>query len=493
MELAPTLEPPSSRSSGTSLRHWPVIFWAAAFLVVGATLQCHTGAPLDADTAYHVAVGRLIRAHGILHAFPWTPFSWLANHYADKELAFHLALAAVGNLPWITAARIVGALWGAAALLALFLILRAERVRWPGLWALLPLCASTVFLFRFVLVRPHVASIALAPVVLWACVRRRLVIVALVSALYPWFYVGWTLAVAMAVIAEVARAVTRERPTLTPIAVVLGGVVVGIALHPNAANLVRFTWIQSVDVLLRGAWGGDAVLELGDEFRAFSAGEWAKWLLGAAGAAAVGAALSWPSRDVMTRAFSIAALCFCAMTLRTARFAEYFVPFSIVALALGSRTVRWRWFPVAAAAALALYATPTTAKFLDDAAQATEDLPPAVGAQLAAAIPPGSQVFTCGWGHTGTMMLALPERRFIVALDPTFFYVNDPDLYRLWYSLPRAPPGHPAAIIREKFGARFVVCRYDDRFRRFFNRLATDGDTRPLTVAEGWEAYDLGG
>lgn len=464
----------------------------ALCVVVAATLQWHTGAPLDADTAYHVAVGRLIRAHGILHEFPWTPFSWLAKHYADKELAFHLALAGVAGLPWVDAARVVGTLWGAGLLLVFFFILRAERVRFPAAWAILPLASASVFLFRFVLVRPHVASIGFAAVILWACVRRRLGVVAVASALYPWFYVGWTLALAMAIVAEIARMSVRERPEWKPLAAVVAGLTIGIALHPNAANLLRFTWIQSVDVLVRRAWGRDALLELGDEFRAFSPAEWATLLLGASVAAVAAAVLAWRSRDATTRAFCLAALCFGALTIRTARFAEYFVPLSVVALALGSRFVAWRWFPLATAGVLVACAAPATAQFVEDSGQATELLTPDVGARLAGAIPPGAQVFTCEWGHTGTMMLALPERRFIVALDPTFFYLNDPDLYRTWFELPRDPPPHPSEAIRQRFGARFVLCRYDQRFRRFFNRLALDPGTRPISVDAGWEAYDLG-
>ncbi len=466
---------------------------AAGFLGIAAGLQCHTGSPLDGDTAYHVAVGRLIAQHGILHAFPWTPFSWLAEHYADKELAFHLALAAVAGLPWATAARIVGAIWGAGLLLATYGLLRAERVRFPSLWAVLPLASSAVFLFRFVLVRPHVASVAFAAAILGGSVRRRPLVVAVLAMAYPWFYVGWPIAVVMPCIAEGARILSRERPDWRPLAAAVVGAGAGVLLHPNAANLVGFARVELVDVLLRGAWGREAILELGDEFRPFTIGEWGKWLAGPLAACAAAGVLAWRSGDVATRAFALAAACFCALTLRTARFAEYFVPFSILALALASRSVRWRWFPAVAAGCLALYAAPTSAKFLRDAGRARDLMPPVVASRLAAAIPAGSQVFTCEWGLTGTMMLALPDRRFIVALDPTLFYVQSPDLYRAWFSLPRNPPEHPAAAIRDLFHARYVLCRWDPRFRRFFNALALDGPTRPLLpFGTEWEAYDLG-
>ena len=123
--------------------------WALCFLAVAGLVQLLTPVPWDADTAYHVAVSRLIARHGILHAFPWTPFSWLADHYADKELLFHLLLVPLAGLPWITAAKVAGTVAGAALLLALYLVLRKEGGPGAGLWALLPLGASASFLLRF--------------------------------------------------------------------------------------------------------------------------------------------------------------------------------------------------------------------------------------------------------------------------------------------------------------------------------------------------------
>lgn len=490
MEPPPIADAAAPRSRAASLAS--LAGAAALFVLVAAALQWNTGSPLDGDTAYHVAVGRLIARHGILHAFPWTPFSWLAEHYADKELAFHLALAAVAGLPWATAARAVGTIWCAGLLLALHLILRAEKVRLAWLWALLPLVASSLFLFRVTVVRPHVASVALAAAILWAAVRGRPLVVAALSALYPWFYVAWPLAIAMPVVAGAARALRRERPDWKPVAAAAVGLAIGVALHPNAANLFGFTRIQLVDVLVRGAWGREAVRELGDEFRAATAREWATLLAGAVGALGAAAVLAWRAADDMARAFAIAAACFLAATVRTIRFGEYFVPFSVLALAFASRAIRWRWFAPVTAACLGLYSAPAALTLLSDVREARPLMAPEVEAQLAAAIPPGAQVFTCEWEHTGTLMLALPERRFMVALDPTFFYALSPGLYEKWFALPRQPPEHPAGVIRETFGARYVVCRWQDRSRKFFNRLALDGDVRSLLMSADWEAYDLG-
>ena len=79
----------------------------------------------------------------------------------------------------------------------------------------------------------------------------------------------------------------------------------------------------------------------------------------------------------------------------------------------------------------------------------------------------------------------------VVALDPTLFYLKDPDLYRLWFTLPRAAPPHPAELIRRYFGADYVMCRWDPRFREFLTNLAFDEDVRTIVNDEDWNVYDL--
>jgi len=442
-------------------------------------------------------VGRLVAEHGLLKAFPWTPFSWLADHYADKELLFHLFFAPLSWLPWTVAAKVVGALSGATLLLALFLVLRAQGVRWAGVWALVPLAASDVFLFRFALVRPHVLSIALSLVALWAAARGRLVALGIVAFLYPWTYVAWQLPLVLVAVAEAARLASGARPRWRPAAVALVATAAGVAVHPNGLNLVRFSWVVISDVLVRGAWGGGEVVDLGLEFLPFTGAQWLRWMLGATAMALAAAALAWRRRreDPVAAAFALAALLFGALTARTARFAEYGVPFAVAALALAVQGLRPRWRLAAPALALGgslAYSGGPILETLEGLRARPSRLPPETAAAMRASIPPGSQVFTCEWGLTGTLMVALPDRKFLVALDPTLFHLKDPELYRLWVRLVQRPPDGAAEVIRQRFGARFVACFWDPRFRRLMDQLAFAPGVRTVVFTEDWSVYDLG-
>jgi hypothetical protein len=482
-------------SSEPSKNRWSIYVWASLYFLIAGALQLNIPYPWDDDTAYHVVVGKLIREHGILHAFPWTPFSWLAEHYADKELLFHLIFVPFASLNWVTAAQIVGTLTGAALLFILYLVLRTENVRFPGLWALVPLACSVLFLFRFVLVRPHQLSIILALIVLWAAVRGRLVILAAASAVYPWAYVAfWQLPLLLFIASTTARLLSGARVQWKPAAAIIGGMTLGLALHPNAVNLLIVNWMHMVDVLFKQSWGRQIGFELGGEFKPYPLPAWVQGLLFSVLMTITSVVYAWRNRrqDFMTLAFGLAAVGFCILTIKSARFAEYFVPFSVAAMALASRSVKWRYLPHVILGISIAWMALVQPHILSDLSKRQNDMPPRTETFLQQQIPVGAQVFTTDWDHTGWLMLALPDRRFIVALDPTFFYFKDPDLYRVWYRICREAPAGAAETIRRRFGARYVLGLNIAGTSKLFSQLGSERGVRTLLISDIWLLFDLG-
>jgi hypothetical protein len=488
-------EQPAIPSTSTSRRGGALALggWAALLTGVAALLQLLTPVPWDADTGYHVAVGKLIAEHGILEAFPWTPFSWLADHYADKELLFHLLLAPLSALSWITAAKLAGTLLGGGVLVALFLVLRAESVPRPGLWALLPLAASGGFVLRFALVRPHLLSIALAVLVLSAAARGRHAVLAAACLLYPWCYIAWHLPLVLVGLVELARALSGRRPEWKPFAVAAAALAIGVAVHPNAANLVRFWWLVHVEILGRTAWAGRKGFELGAEFQPYAVTDLLRYAFVPALLTSVAAAIAWRRRreDEVSLAFAIAAVAFGALTLASSRFIEYFAPFAALAVALALRDRGPRLASVALGASF-LFTAAFGARPVLALGTRGDEIPPPFIEFIRERIPPGAQVFTCDWGLTGELMIALPDRRFIVALDPVLFHANDPDLYATWYALPSAGPPDAAQVIRSRFGARYVLCAALPGSAPLFRRLAADPAVETVLASPLWYLYDLG-
>lgn len=466
------------------------IAWVMAFAACASVIQLATKVPIDADTEYHVAVARLIRAHGVLHAFPWTPFSWLADHYADKELLFHLLMVPFSALSWIQCAQIVGSVAGTAMLVVAYTVLRAEQVRWAGVWVLSTLASSSFFLVRFALVRPHVLSMTLALAVTWAAARRRWLPLMVSSFLYPFSYVAWHLPLLLIAVVEIARALSGSRLDPHPWLIAAGSIALGLLVHPNFPEIVQFTWIVIKDVLVGTAWTGRAGFAQGTEFLPADPAGMFRFGLFPVAFALTALYLAARRREVLPLSFAFTALAFGIMTLRSWRFMEYFAPFATVALAVSVKPRR-SWIPAALLAACAVFAVTVGREPLGFFGGRPEGISPAEAHILQRNVPEGTQVFTCGWGLTGQLMLALPERRFLVALDPVLMFKKDPGAYATWFALVHDAGKASAAIVRDTFSARFILCEVGPEYRPFLVAMSRDPLARLTWHSRSWALFEI--
>jgi hypothetical protein len=357
------------------------------------------------------------------------------------------------------------------------------------------LLSSLIFIDRFMLVRPHLLSITLALVLLWAAVRGRYMMLAAVSVLYPWAYVAfWQLPGLLLIAAETARFLSEGRVSWKPAAVAAAGIATGVAIHPNTANLLAINWIHMADILFRNSWMGRPGFDLGTELNALPAAAW----IGGLGAnvlmTVIAISLAWRNRriDVAPLAFSFAALGFCLLTVRSGRFAEYFVPFAVAAAGLAARPVAWRFFSPALISASAVLTLWIGGGFFVELTNRPNDMPANVASSLQMLIPKAAQVFTTDWSHTGWLLLTLPDRRFMVALDPTLFFRKDPQLYDLWYRICHEAPPDSAEVIRRNFGARYVLGLNTAANNELFYQLSRDGSVKKLLYSNTWLLFDLG-
>lgn len=481
--------PEAERLPGRALRS---LGWALVLLAVAGLVQLLTPNPWDADTGYHLAVARLVREHGLLRSFPWTPFSWLSDHWADKELLFHLLFVPFADLSYAAAARAVGTIAGGLALVTGYGILRAERVERAELWSLAALAASGSFVERFAMVRPHLLAIGLALAVTWSAARRRWLLCLALGALYPFTYIGWPLAIALALLAEVARLLCRDRPDVRPSLALVAGCALGVVVHPDFPDIARFAWLVHARILVDTAWRARAGFDLGQEFQPFAAGNLLRYVLVPALLTVAALVLSLRRRASVPLAFALAAAALLALTLRTARFIEYLAPFSAVAAGLAvSGAALPRWTPTAVLASSFAFTAAFGAAPVLALRTRGSDIPPPFVRAFRATIPEGAQVFTCEWGLTGELMLALPERRFMVALDPVLFWAKDPERYARWYELPRRGGAGAADAIRRTFGARFVLCTADPRWSPLLTALTADPSVARVIKSPLWFLYDL--
>lgn len=475
-----------------------VALWIGLIVCVVFLLQKSMPYPLDDDTAYHFSVARLLREQGMLHSFPWTRFSWQLDHYADKEFFFHLLFVPFTQLGFNAASRSVGTIGGASILVTIFLILRYERVKLAGLWALIPL-GTTIFLYRFLQVRPHLFSIAFAIILIWAYCRQKRALLFLVALLYPLFYVAfWQIPLILIVAAEGGRLLSGKHFNGKLSLLVVTGLFAGVVIHPNSLNLLEMNRIHMVDVLFRNAWGDHVEFNMGGEFDPLGFIGWLRVLLPATVFAAVGVYLAWRERksDPLYPALALAMILFALLTARTNRFLEYFVPLSLLTFAILADRYRKQYtLPAAMACSIVftVFGGGYLLGYIYKQDERSWQMSPAVVDKAAALIPAGSNVFTCGWEYTGGLLLDLPGRNYMVALDPTLLYKHDPKLYNLWYRTLLDAPQSAAEVVRKSFDSSYAVCLDDPSLHPFFNAVAKDRKVKVLFSNGKWIVFDLYG
>jgi hypothetical protein len=276
--------------------------------------------------------------------------------------------------------------------------------------------------------------------------------------------------------------------------VAAAGLAAGLLVHPNFPEIARFAWIVNAGILLETAWAARQGFELGAEFDPMAPLDVARHLLVPALLVAVAWALGWRTRreDSTPLALVACATVLLALTLRTARFVEYAVPFAVVAAALAaSRSRAPAVVPALVLAASFVYTAAFGSGPVRSLGARGEDVPAPFAELFRATVPAGAQVFTCEWGLTGSLMLALPERRFLVALDPVLFWRKDPERYALWRRLTREGGPDAAEEIRRAFEARFVLCTAHPSNAPLLRALTADPSVSRVLKSPLWFLYDL--
>jgi hypothetical protein len=105
---------------------------------------------------------------------------------------------------------------------------------------------------------------------------------------------------------------------------------------------------------------------------------------------------------------------------------------------------------------------------------------------------PGERVFTAQWADSSPLLYFAPQLQSLVALDPTAFYAQDPQLFQAYVDVVHGDDPNPARTIHERFGARWVTLWKMPTFQRLARQL---GEAPGVSVAFSDSDYlvvDLG-
>jgi hypothetical protein len=189
-----------------------------------------------------------------------------------------------------------------------------------------------------------------------------------------------------------------------------------------------------------------------------------------AGVVALGLSERRMSTPTATVLFS--AVLFGAMLLKSRRFVEYYPAFALLfcALAWAPLLRQWTqsrpWFGRVLPVTLTLLLAPAIIANVQAAQESLAGSKPYqrfadASHWLRENTPAGSRVFQTDWDDFTRLYFYNTHNTYTLGLDPTYMQLQDPELYDLWVDVSRGRVESPAQIIRDTFGASFILTDLD--------------------------------
>ncbi|HEX7183818.1 MAG TPA: hypothetical protein VF756_18460 [Thermoanaerobaculia bacterium] len=480
---------------------------AAAAAVIGyfTLLRLLAPNPWDLDEYFHVGLARELH-NGMPESFRWTPFSLAFARFADKELLFHVLLMPFTGLS-IERAALAGAVLGQLLVVGAFAwVLWRLRVTHAPVYLLALAAMGTTFVSRMAMCRPHHGEIGFTILFLGLLLLEAPPLaLAAVAAVFGLFHASGWMPVAFAILwllaARFDPAAPARRRWLDVVATGLGWFA-GQCLHPAFPHNLRLLWIQNVTVLGEATAGEEALRsQIGSELQPLQGrlvpDQWPALLAAAVLLVLLATRPHWRRPQVLLTA-GLALLALLSGLFLWLRFFELAAPLTLLSIAVGSQLPgsparrKASRAAVAGIVALILVGGLFTFSRLRDYHVGQFAPPRAMAEWLAGHGRPGERVFTANWADSAPLFYYAPHLQSLVALDPTFFLIADPERFRLYVDLVEGREVEPARAIRERFGARWVTVWKVPGYKSFATRLVRSGQATVAFADPFYLVLDLG-
>lgn len=489
----------------------PIVGAAIVFVLFAgyfAFLSTATQFP-DPDSWYHLKITRMMINDGPVMNFPWLTQTDLTQNFVDHHLLYHYALYPfVYFFGDLIGGKIATVIFAAALIALIFYILKKEEVQYP--WLFLLLAASNIdFIFRILLTKASALAVLVLLLGVYATLRQRWVWLFFINIAYVSLHGGFILlpfATAVYIVCSSFIDVVIANPVplkLRPYGQVIKkffktlftgtngililstllGLVVGVLLNPYHLKLFPFLQEQLWQI---GVLNKSAQIKVGNEWYPLPFIDFIQrhffivYSFILAGIVFFANVKKISKRELYFFALSLA---FLLLTIRFRRFAEYFVPFAVIFVALVAGQLKTHFqhlFQLLKNQALAIQ---YMVKFLFFAALAffifidfhvgqnlyssyhnSRDFNYMKGVTnwLKNSIPPNTVIFHTDWSDFPNLFYFDDQHYYITGLDPTFMYEYDIEQYQLYEDIVRGiQKDNLKQLITEKFQSSVIVLNHN--------------------------------
>ena len=442
-----------------------------------AYVQYGSSALAGNDGYYHMKMGYLIRTQGLKPAFPYLPLTILNEAaFYDHHMLYHafLALFATvdpaidGGLALTQGAKIASVIMPAFAFLAIWWLLRAQRVPYAAIWALGLLAISEAFLYRMSMPRAQSLSLLLLVIGLHWLLQERYTLLLPLGFIYVWAYNAFPLLLVMAGVYVIATFLLERRIAWKAIAFPAIGIGLGLLINPYFPENIDFIIGHLLPKL------GESTTKVGNEWSPYRT-----WTLVENSGVALMAflvgilALGWHEKRISKSTLTVLGMTvlFGYMLFESRRFIEYFPPFAFIFFALSVAPILRQWLAdwekkrpfltiLAPIVMLLLLAYPVYTTLSDGREQLGNAKPADRYADATIWLhdntSSGTNIFQTDWDDFTRLFFYNSDAVYTAGLDPTFMELYDADLFDEWVDITRGRVEQPGAIIRDRFGGEYV-------------------------------------
>jgi len=477
-----------------SLRGNLILEGTAAFLLVlafMAWIQFASPAIVGNDAYYHIRWSRILRdSLPHLPEFKWLPLTVLRPQiFVDQHFLFHVLLMPFTFGDLRLGAKFAAPIFSAIAMASVFGLLAVYRIRYRWLWLLALAGTSEPFLYRMSMTRAPSLSLLLLAVGVYLILERKWVALAIVTFMFVWLYNMFPLILAFAFLYALTVWLSESRIDLAALYATSIGAALGLLINPYFPKDLLLIF-HHVHMLLAEA----VAIDVGSEWYPYDT--WELLTHNAALFALCFAALlafdyRKRSRDPRPLFFLLLSAMFLLMSLRWRRFLEYWPPFAILFAAFtfdAGPVALPRRIParLAMAGLFAALGAAAVANAVGARAEIRDLRDPSAmrgaSAWLANHTPSGAMIFNTDWVEFPELFYYNQRNLYTTGLDPRYLLDSNPDLWKTYGRITQGEEKHPGPVIRERFGAGYVVARSDST--DFLDAARASGDFETVYTDE---------
>jgi len=442
----------------------------------------------------------------VLKQFPWFTFTTFSQNFTDHQFFYHLLLA----IPSLFIPPLIATKALAVILATLFFIMFCWFLKQTGIryrfFYLIILLTTGPFIFRINLAKAGSLALILLFMGIHSLWQKKYTRLFTITFLYVWTHAGWMSMGMVYFVWFVANFITMRlndsehaflRMSTKCIRILMSdralwaivlGMFFGVVFNPYFPNNIMFYWQQAIQI---GLVNYQSVINVGAEWYPFPISKLAIELMGIliVCASALGAftlhclfakpkKLSHHINMLTTRVLHMTMLSglWFALTIKSARYVEYLAPSAILAGALLIELLMQMgaWETIkkytrehyhmycACACALGIFylgLSWSEASTLKKPLSGT--LPwnrlKESSAYLAANTPKNRLIFHTNWSDAPLLFFHNTHNRYMAGLDPTFFYLANPNLYRRYTDISRGGIHRPAEAIYRAFNTQYML------------------------------------